>query len=733
MVDARRRTAVSLMRAAGAVCLLSVAPLAVRPTAAGQPATRPAGAEDAGPSSRPASPERTWLEEITITAMRAAVESFTAPYTVDTVNLSDFSRQRLYRSTTKALTDTPGVMVQKTAHAQGSPYIRGLTSYHTLLLVDGVRLNNSIFRAGPNQYWNLVDPAAVERMEVVKGPSSVLYGSDAVGGTVNTVMRSPEGVGTSGWFRQAFYRYATAERSHVVRGEVNAVIDRLGVLAGGTWRDFGDVDGGRFVGPQPHTGYSDCAGDIKVVYQPDRHTTVTTASYNLYQDDAWRTHKTASGISWEGTTVGNEIGRVLDQAHSLTYGRFQRRNLGTFIDSVDLTLSCQRMTERRWRLRNNGRRDRQGFDVDTYGLGLQLGSPVPVGALTYGVEWYHDEVESFRKDWNADGSLRSVSIQGPVGDDASYDLFGLYCQYLIPVGKRAEVTLGGRYNYARAAADKVADLDTGGIMSVTEDWEALVGSARLSWFLDDAERVNLFGGVSQGFRAPNLSDLTRLDSARTNEAETPSPGLDPEQFISYELGLKVKEGRFSAQAAGYYTDIRDMIVRTPTGQVIPRGIEVTKQNAGDGGLCGVEVEARYRFLPQWTAFGDFTYMYGEVDTYPTPAPEKRSEPLDRIMPPTGRAGLRWDSADKRLWVEGVCTVAARADKLSTRDRGDTQRIPPGGTPSYMIFDVRGGWRVNDGLEVWLGVENLTNRDYRIHGSGVNEPGINLKIGARVRF
>jgi len=199
------------------------------------------------------------------------------------------------------------------------------------------------------------------------------------------------------------------------------------------------------------------------------------------------------------------------------------------------------------------------------------------------------------------------------------------------------------------------------------------------------------------------------------------------------LGAKVLKKDFAAQVAGFYTNIRDMIGRTPTGRVIDGDREVTKQNAGDGGICGVELAARWRFGPQWTVFGDFAYAYGEVDTYPTSEPRARCEPLSRLMPPTGHLGLRWDSPDRRFWAEGVCTVAGKADKLSTADRLDTQRIPPGGTPGYATFDLRGGWRASDNVDLWLGVENLTNRDYRIHGSGVSEPGINLKIGARVRF
>ena len=210
-------------------------------------------------------------------------------------------------------------------------------------------------------------------------------------------------------------------------------------------------------------------------------------------------------------------------------------------------------------------------------------------------------------------------------------------------------------------------------------------------------------------------------------------GLDPEKFISYEVGLKASYKDFGFQASYYATDIRDMIVRAPTGNVIAGDNEVTKKNAGNGCIHGVEVGARYRFHPQWTVFGNFSWMYGEVDTYPTSDPVTRSEPIDRLMPPTGRFGIRWEHPNRRLWVETACTIAGDADKLSTRDKADTQRIPPGGTPGYTVFDLRAGWRAFDALDVWCALENLTNRDYRIHGSGVNEPGINLKVGVRWRF
>jgi len=699
----------------------------------------PAGAADADaprPDRAPAEAPRDGArsETLIVTATRGRTDAFIVPYTTDVVQLDLFAGDRMYRTTTEAMADVPAVMVQKTSHGQGSPYIRGFTGFRTLMMQDGVRLNNSVFRDGPNQYWNMIDPYVIKRLEIVKGPSSVLYGSDAIGGTVNAITRGRESFdGRFDWHRQIFGRGSTAEAGVMLRGEVSAQYDgALGILAGGTARDFGNLDGGKFVGRQDRTNYHECAGDVKMVYRFGEGRSVTLAHYTVYQDDAWRQHRTIFGSSWHGTTVGNELKRVLDQNHSLTYVKYRHAADGLPAD-IDVTFSFQEMGEIRERVRNNLRRDRQGFNVETYGLTAQASMDSSSGKWTWGVEYYRDQVDSFQERWTAAGVYQGRRIQGPVGDDASYDLLGLFVQDQIPLGESVEVTLGGRYTYARAAADKVQDPNTGNRVSITEDWDTVVGSARASWFVDEAERVNVFGGVSQGFRAPNLSDLTRLDTARTNEIETPSPGLDPERFISYEVGVKARAERVRAGASYFFTDVYDMIVRTPTGNVIGVNNEVTKRNAGRGNIQGVELRGECRLDGQWTAFGTVAWMYGEVDTYPTAAPVKRSEPIDRLMPPTGEVGLRWTGENKRLWAETSCTMAAKADKLSTRDQADTDRIPPGGTPGHAVFNLRGGWKVTDGLDIRAGVENVGNIDYRIHGSGVNQPGINLRLAVRWRF
>ncbi len=711
----------------GGVCVSVLAVFVVLATAA-QPAEE--NREPQEPRKTP-----TLLEEVIVTATRTAKTLFDAPNTAQVLTARDVQERRLSRTVPDVLKETPGVMVQKTSHGQGSPFIRGFTGFRTLMLIDGIRLNNSVFRDGPNQYWNTVDPFTIDRMEIVKGPGSVLYGSDAVGGTVNVFTRGPEGYGEGlRSSRRLYYRYSTAEDSHVGRFDLDLTRDhRFGLHVGGSLKDFGDVEAGGAVGRQPRTGYDEWDADLKFEYFLDPDSTLTLAHQRVTQDNAWRTHKTIYGISWQGTTVGNELERSLDLERRLTYLQYHTEDRGTFIDAATATLSYHVQQEEQVRVRTGDRYDRQGFDVATLGASVQLETPSTIGRWTYGLEYYRDDVDSFADKLDADGTVTSSEIQGPVADDAAYDLLGVFIQDDVPLHERFDLILGARYTYAEADAAKVKDPETGDPTSVAGNWDTVVGSARVLVRMDERERWHLFGGVAQGFRAPNLSDLTRLDTARTNEIETAAPDLDPERFISYEIGVKSQAENFSGQFAYFYTTISDMIVRTPTGNIIDGNDEVTKKNAGDGFIHGVELSSSYRLHPQWSALGCFAWTDGEVDTFPTSDPIVVREPIDRIMPPTGILGIRWERPDAGCWVEALVTVAARQDDLSTRDAADTQRIPPDGTPGYTVFTLRGGWEIRENLTVSAAVENITDEDYRIHGSGQNEPGRNLIMTLDWRF
>lgn len=676
------------------------------------------------------------LPEIVVTPLRSDSDIQSVPVTAYRLPASSAVRDQAARTTPDAIRGLPSVMVQKTSQGQGSPFLRGFTGFRTLCLVDGIRLNNSVFRDGPNQYWNTVDPLSIRAYELVMGPASVLYGSDAVGGVLNALPIEPPGYsGKPTWQRTLVYRGATADRSTVGRIQLaGRPSEELGFVGGVSLKEFGDVRGGGDVGRQEKTGYDETDVDGRVDYHLGDRSVLTLGHQSVRQNDAWRTHRTIYGIDWEGLTHGDDKVLTYDQSRDLSYLRLKADDLRGVVDAADVVVSRHAQGEDLYRVKKDDKADGQGFDVETWGAAAQLSSDSAVGDWVYGAEYYHDSVSSYSRKYGADGRVEKADIQGPVGDDASVDSLGVYVQDTVSLFDGGlDVIPGARYTYARAEAGRVKDPVTGKATSIEDDWDAVAGSLRILRPIVPDRSLVAFAGVAQGFRAPNLSDLSRLDIARSGELETAAPGLDPEEYLAGEIGLKARTERVDAQVSYYYTVIDNLIVRAPTGRLVDDLVEVTKKNSGDGYVQGAELSTTYRFSSAWSAWLNLSWMDGAVDAYPTSASEQERDSLSRLLPPTAQAGVRWQADGGTYWFEGLGDMAAKADKLSAEDERDTQRIPPGGTPGYAVFTLRGGAQLTDALNVALSVENLLNEDYRIHGSGVNEPGRNVILTASCSF
>lgn len=676
------------------------------------------------------------LPAVVITASRTSHDTQSEPAVIHVFNPGSNAVAASARTLPDLLAETPSVMLQKTSYGQGAPFLRGFTGFRTLCLVDGVRLNNSVFRDGPNQYWNTIDPLMIDRAELVLGPGSVLYGSDAIGGTLNALsVVPPEWNGSPIWTPSIFYRGATAERSTIGRVQVAARPDpQFGFVGGYSLKSFGDLIGGKTVGEQPHTGYDERDWDAKLLLAFDDNHSLTLAHQHVSQDDAWRTHKTIYGDTWQKLTHGTDLVHSFDQQRDLSYGRYVASNLEGWVNRVDVIVSRQCQQEDQTTIKSSHASELQGFDVETWGLSVQLTSDTQAGEWVVGGEYYRDGVDSYNRKYRADGSLDSISIQGPVADDASYGTLGFYAQDTLRLlDGRLDLIPGVRYTYTQVDADRVLDPKTKTATKLEDDWNALVGSLRLLYPILDNRTFVAFASVAQGFRSPNLSDLTRLDTARTGEIETPSPGLDPERFLAGEVGLKARWNKLTGQLAYYYTEIDNLILRTPTGSTVNGLNEVTKRNSGKGYIQGVEGQIAYTFTPHWSARACATWMDGKIDGYPYSSAVRERDVVSRLMPPTFQTAVRWQTFEGRFWCEAVACLADKADRLSADDKRDTQRIPPGGTPGYAVYHLRTGAQVTENLRLTLALENLFNEDYRIHGSGVNEPGRNLVLTALATF
>ena len=675
-------------------------------------------------------------EEVLVTATRNDAQAFELPYSVQVLTSNDIERQ-MPRNMPEALVELPGVNVQKTANGQGSPFIRGFTGYRTLTLIDGVRYNNSVYRDGPNEYFSLIDSYSLDSIELLNGPASTLYGSDAIGGTLN--LKSPSALNTDHQ-ENTFYvsgqqhlRYASAEDSLISRTELNTgQSHNWGLQLGYSWKNFGDVKAAD-LGTQDKTGYDEQAFDLRLDKALNEQWLVTIAHQQLEQDDVWRTHSTQYAKSFAGTTIGSDQKRLKDQRRSLSYIKLNGDEITAAIDTLQLTFSHQQWDENGDRVRDNGKQNLDYFDSRMSGFDLQFESHWQNIQLTYGVDFYRDEVDSGRTDYHADGSIDEVRIQGPIGDDARYDLFGIYLQAAIDLSEATTLILGSRYTDTQADIGRFEDPQTNQAASFSDSWQQAVSSVRLSHALGDEQRWRVWGGVSQSFRAPNIADLSRYGKSRSDELEVAATNLDPEQFLTYELGMKAETENYQISSSYYYTDIRDFIISTPTGRIVEELNEVKKQNSSEGFIQGIEFSGQYAINSNINVDGNITWLEGDLEVYNAELQHNITEPFSRLMPLTLHLALNGELPQLNSWWRIQLTHAEKADKLSSGDKSDTERIPPGGTPAYTVVNLSAGAAINEHLDVVVGLDNIFNEAYRSHGSGSNEPGRGVNVGLTARF
>jgi len=686
------------------------------------------------------------LQPVIVTATRSKSKRADTAYSSHILD-RDFLSENFRRNLPDALSYTPGVLTQKTTFGHGSPFIRGQTGRSNLLLVDGIRLNNSTWRSGPVQYWNTVDAFSIDHMELIKSQGSVPYGSDAIGGTLNALTKSSgfRDVEAGQLFQSGtgYYEYrSNGEGSHVsrVEGAVGKG-ESWGLHAGVTMKNFGDIRTDD-VGLMQNTGYEDLSLDLRYDYAIDPSTTLTVAWQQVNQDDIWRWHRTIFNPGWQHdgsvASPGSWLANRYDQDRQLGYVRLgsedPRQNAVvsrwtatlSFQDSIDHEFQDRR-TDPSQALNSSRFQQWQRAEVQTYGLDLELESPMGPGKWVYGLDYYQDEVDSYGLRDRGAGPVVLPSIR-PVADASRYQLFGAHSQYHWNTTEKLRIESGLRFTRAEANLGKRWDNNLSSDVSSHREWDHLVGSVRAIQQLP--HQWSLFGGVSQAFRAPNLADLSGATTSRSGVETGGSVNVHPENFLTYELGTRHSGESTSAQAAFFYTDIEDIIADIP----VSSGSNTTQAaNGRDGHIYGVELEAAWQIDDSWLLSGFAAWQRGETQTQAFVGGTTIQDPFSRALPLTASAALRWTHPSGEFWLEARVLGAAQADRLSDADALDTQRIPVGGTPSYVVPMLYSGWQATENLELTCGLENVSNIDYRNHGSGNNEPGFNAILGVRATW
>ena len=632
---------------------------------------------------------------IEITGYRYWVDPTTRP-----VASSIFGAQELAqlnpRSTPEALMGTTGVWMQKTNHGGGSPFLRGLTGNQTLLLIDGIRLNNSTYRYGPNQYLNTVDPLSIQQMEIIRGSGSVQYGSDALGGAIQILSREAAYLADSGWAVNGnlYGKYMTQEMELASRAEIALRSANFTLLVGANYKDYGDLVAGEGLGTQAPSAYIERDYDIKAKWKPAPNQEITLARQFVRQEEVGRYDQVAQR--------GYEFYRFDPQERTLNYARWSIRGNHPAFSKLSVTLSHQHSLEGREKKRVDS--DIQTFEEDqvtVWGASLELHSQLAQNwAMVSGIEGYFDEVGSFEE--ATDLTTNTLTRQrGLYPDGATQTNLAIFSLHTLTLANWT-LNAGLRYNTIRLETE---DEQFG---NVNINPGALVGNLSANYTLSPSQSIWI--AAHTGFRAPNINDISSFGSFDSG-IEVPSSQLSPERTLSLDLGYTLNSPRVRAQANVYYTRLFDLITRSPAtfqGSPTYQGEAVfQKINSAEAFIYGAEGEMRISLGKQGEAYTNFTYTFGEDIS--------KEEPLRRIPPFFGRTGVRWEIGKAWLRLEGL--YAGKQDRLSGGDIND-HRIAAGGTPGWMVANLYVGFSLGN-LRLTGSFQNMGNTAYRMHGSGVD--------------
>ncbi|MEL6257245.1 MAG: TonB-dependent receptor, partial [Bacteroidota bacterium] len=614
------------------------------------------------------------------------------------------------RSLPEALIGTNGVWVQKTNHGGGSPFVRGLTGNQTLLLIDGIRLNNSTYRYGPNQYFNTLDVFSLEKAEILRGTGSVQYGTDALGGAIQLISKNPEfsagGIKLSG---NLYGKWMNRDMEKTLRADLNLGTERFAIHGGISFRDFGDLYAGGDLGTQAPSAYDEWATDIKAKFIPTKNHLLTLAFQKLRQENVGRYDQVAQR--------GYQSYFFDPQERSLTYARYTIKGNNNWANEINLTVSLQNSLEGRRKQRENSKLlSREEDKVDTWGATFELKSRFNAKwTASSGLEWYSDKVGSRTEILNT--STNEIQARrGLYPEGSTTDNLAIFSLHRFE-SKNWIWDAGLRYNIIQV---DIQD-DLFGSVEISPD--ALVGNLGLMYKLSKYQRI--YGSINSGFRAPNINDLSSFGSFDSG-IEVPTNSLQPERSYSGEIGYKIFNQDVAAAISVFYTSLNNLITRVPStfnGSSNFNGEAVfTKANTAEAFLRGFEIDATYTINQKLEAYGRLAYIYGQDVS--------KDEPLRRMPPLNGMLGLNVQAnANSSLRAEYL--FAGLQDRLSGGDISD-HRIANGGTPGWNLVNLYANYSLSF-VQLGVGFQNVFNEAYRIHGSGVDGYGRSLWLSVVLAF
>ena len=636
------------------------------------------------------------LKEVIISSQRISEENAKTAASISILSSKNLRNYQV-RTTPEALMNSAGVFIQKSTHGAGSPFVRGLTGNQTLILIDGIRLNNSTFRYGPNQYLNTIDPFSLDRIEVLRGSGSVAYGSDALGGTVQLFTMNPEFSDKPAIHANALSRFASSDMEKTIHAEIKMGNKNMAIKSGLSIRDFGDIVGGDTTGRQSPSGYKELAFDFKGKFRLNKNWEVVLAHQSVEQKSIPLYFR----IRLENFAIND----FNPQKRSLSYFQLNGKTDIELLKSIGFTASFQKTGEQRNSRKNGSNTLRIETDkVQTLGLTLNIISTIANHwTASSGLEFYQDVVNSDRIDQNIKTNI-STKSRGLYPDNSKFESYALYSLHQIQRGKW-QLNFGGRLNGFKI---NIADDNVGNVIL---EPNALVGNFALAYGL--SENSTIYSSFSTGFRSPNIDDLGTLGIVDFRY-EVPTYNLKPEKSYNFEIGYKLRKNHFATSLAFFNTDLRDLITRIKVENQQINGVNVyRKENVEKAYIRGFEIEMEYLISNPVKIYGNLSYAFGENIT--------KNEPVRRIPPMNGKLGIEYRK--NNLFIRPEVWFASQQIRLAQGDKDDI-RIGKEGTKGWFTTNIFMGFD-HKKYSINLSVQNINNADYRTHGSGINGIGRSL--------
>ena len=651
------------------------------------------------------------IEEIQVTARRVNTQLTEVISAVSVLN-SEQLRNAQAAIITDALQGSSGVFIQQTTPGQGTAIVRGLKGSEILHLVDGMRLNNALFRNAPNQYLALVDPWIVSQAEVVRGPLSTIYGSDAMGGVVHLITnrRDYESHQFINEFKNRLsFDSATSGRTYnsgFSRGKNN-----LSYGASFSYQDIGDLKAANSRVQSP-SAYTSRAASLFTSYQMSNEHKYDFSIQYLEQPNTPRYDELVAGFGQ--SEASSEVFLFSPNSRLFVHAKHRSSGYNQWIKDLEIHLGLQIIRDGR-RTQDYASEILRVEDNRSALLGLTLqGTSTELGRheLTYGVDLYHDQVSSEREQINVI-SNDSEYIQARFPDGSTLSNVDTYVHDNIQLNSVMQLDTGLRVSLAKvdlkatesSPQNSVSNFDISGSTGILYDFtDALSGIAN----------------IARGFRAPNIFDLGTLGVRPGNRFNIANPNLEPETVLTGELGLRLNKDKVSADIVFWTSDYQDKIVSVSTGVLDSSGRDIVQsQNASSVSLHGAEFSSKW-LMNEFNSFKlNLTYTRGDTEFN-----SNEIQPADRIPPFNGQAS--WKYNNEKWWMGTEIQFASEQNRLSARDIRDP-RINPLGTSGWGSVNLLWGIQFEPNWLINLRFNNVLDKAYRSHGSGIDSAGRHVKI------